>query len=299
MADVRALLAAERHSRRISHPFLTYTKSGQLLCNVCHLNVKSEALWEGHLRSANHRKNAAKTVGEEKSTKSLKRKLDDVDEAEEDGPLPEDDARKKPKSRAVSHAEDIVNGQRKAPNEDEKPPVLKTVRFDVQEQPGEHSMPDMPATEPPPREDPFVVKELAPGDDEEMAAFEREIASLEEQPDYSAATITAAPMSAAQLDEQEREDKRRQQEVEAEDVIDEEGRKAEEEFEVMENLEERIKKLKERREALRSGENEGIVLDTSSKVPDPVNVSTEPVASKQDEDIEEEDDDDDVDDWYG
>ncbi|RMD44856.1 hypothetical protein DV735_g449, partial [Chaetothyriales sp. CBS 134920] len=41
-ADVRALLAAERKARRISHPLLTYTRSGQLLCNACQLNVREE-----------------------------------------------------------------------------------------------------------------------------------------------------------------------------------------------------------------------------------------------------------------
>ncbi|RMZ90391.1 hypothetical protein DV736_g2384, partial [Chaetothyriales sp. CBS 134916] len=91
--DVRALLAAERKARRISHPLLTYTKSGQLLCNVCQLNVRSEALWEGHLRSANHGKNAASKAaaveGTEKSgggKKGVKRKLDDLHESEEGAP---------------------------------------------------------------------------------------------------------------------------------------------------------------------------------------------------------------------
>ena len=126
MADVRALLAAERQARRISHPYLTYTKSGQLLCNVCQLNVKSEALWEGHLRSANHKKNAR--AAQEASSRSLKRKLDDVEEAEEDGAemgaeAPRD--LKKPKSRAVSLAQEGADGDgAMAPVEQEERPPL-------------------------------------------------------------------------------------------------------------------------------------------------------------------------------
>src|ERR1700755_2065588 len=89
MTDVRALLAAERQSRRISHPHLSYAKSGILLCNVCNLNVKSEALWDGHLKSANHRKNVAAQASRQASIdggtgKGVKRKLEDVDEVPEE-----------------------------------------------------------------------------------------------------------------------------------------------------------------------------------------------------------------------
>ena len=291
MADVRALLAAERQARRISHPFLTYTKSGQLLCNACNLNVKSAALWEGHLRSANHRKNAAKAA-EERSTKSLKRKLDDVDESDEEAPLPEDDIRKKPKPRAVSHAEDSNGINGKASEGRELPQVQKTVRFDVQDPPSEER--DVPDPEFPPEEELVPLKEEPPtGDDDEMAAFERDIASLEQQPDFSAATITAAPVSAAELEEQQREDKRKHQELEVEDEIDEEGRKLEEEFEAMEELEDRINKLKERREALRVGGNERSAVVASASIP------TAQAPGKKDKDSGgESDDDDDVDDWY-
>ena len=60
-SDARSLFRAELSSRRIDHPHASYagTKSNALSCNVCGLAIKSEALWEGHLRSANHRRNAA------------------------------------------------------------------------------------------------------------------------------------------------------------------------------------------------------------------------------------------------
>jgi hypothetical protein len=54
MADVRSLLKNERASRRIQHKYASYSTTGTLLCTVCHLQLKSETLWEGHLRSAGH-----------------------------------------------------------------------------------------------------------------------------------------------------------------------------------------------------------------------------------------------------
>ncbi|KAF7505494.1 hypothetical protein GJ744_000741 [Endocarpon pusillum] len=57
--NIRSLLRAELSTRRITHPHASYanSKSSLLSCTVCHLVIKSESLWEGHLRSANHRRN--------------------------------------------------------------------------------------------------------------------------------------------------------------------------------------------------------------------------------------------------
>ncbi|KAK4107859.1 hypothetical protein N656DRAFT_784825 [Canariomyces notabilis] len=55
MADVRALLRQQRAARRIEHPHAAYSDSGKLLCTLCHEHVKTEALWDGHLKSACHR----------------------------------------------------------------------------------------------------------------------------------------------------------------------------------------------------------------------------------------------------
>ena len=54
MADVRALLKSERATRQISHPHATYSTTGTLVCLVCHIQLKSESLWSGHLRSPQH-----------------------------------------------------------------------------------------------------------------------------------------------------------------------------------------------------------------------------------------------------
>ncbi|AEO63884.1 c9b8b45e-e1d7-4d97-a532-76d9bc36171c [Thermothielavioides terrestris] len=55
MADVRSLLRQQRAARRIEHPHASYSDAGKLTCNVCHELVKTEALWDNHLRSAGHR----------------------------------------------------------------------------------------------------------------------------------------------------------------------------------------------------------------------------------------------------
>lgn len=55
MADVRALLRQQRAARRIDHPLAAYSDSGKLSCTACREPIKSESLWEGHLRSAGHR----------------------------------------------------------------------------------------------------------------------------------------------------------------------------------------------------------------------------------------------------
>ena len=55
MADVRALLKAKRQEARITHPYASYTASGQLRCIACGTPVKQASMWEGHIGSKAHR----------------------------------------------------------------------------------------------------------------------------------------------------------------------------------------------------------------------------------------------------
>ncbi|KAK3343106.1 hypothetical protein B0H65DRAFT_540628 [Neurospora tetraspora] len=55
MADVRALLRQQRAARRIEHPHAAYTDAGKLVCVLCREHIKTEALWDGHIRSTGHR----------------------------------------------------------------------------------------------------------------------------------------------------------------------------------------------------------------------------------------------------
>ncbi|GKT52357.1 zinc finger protein [Colletotrichum spaethianum] len=54
MADVRSLLRQQRAARRIEHPYAAYSDAGKLLCTLCHEAIKSESLWDGHVRGSGH-----------------------------------------------------------------------------------------------------------------------------------------------------------------------------------------------------------------------------------------------------
>ena len=306
MADVRTLLAAERQSRRITHPHLSYSKSGMLICTVCNLNVKSEALWEGHLRSANHRKNAqvqAQAQATQESTvKGTKRKIEDVDEDEpqQERYDAEADALKKPKSRLESITAVVEEGglETEAVSNEEE---LEGPEQAEQEQSMSISVPGSTAN---------TTSEAAPTngtmtapavDEDEWAAFEREVAPLTvAQPDYSSATISAAPVSTQQMGQQADEDKRRRLETEADDEKEEEERRLEEEFEVMEEIEERVRRMREKRDALRNAVKAGDDTGQEHSIPPPnaaVPAKIEEVANLNEDNDEEEEEDDD-DDWY-
>ncbi len=105
MADVRALLRQQRAARRIDHPHASYSDAGRLVCTVCSEAVKTESLWDGHLRSAAHRQrlqalhqSSAKSSGNGYAGfvdqgASHKRKLGDSDEDMADHD--DEDARRK------------------------------------------------------------------------------------------------------------------------------------------------------------------------------------------------------------
>lgn len=248
MADVRSLLRHEQASRRITHPHLAYTKSGLLNCLICNLIIKSESLWEGHLKSPNHKKHVQKAqtgdVQDVTGTGSKKRKMSDEGE----------DVRKKRKSTSL---EDSATDQ--AVTEAPRPAAealysIENGQRDVAgpEIPGDDRHPtDTSATLPPPNPVP-----PPPIDEDEWAAFEREVVPLAQpnpSADYTAATISAAPVSAAELAAQTHAERQQRREAGVEEEKAEEEARLVEEFEVMEGLEERVKRLKEKREALRIG----------------------------------------------
>ncbi|KAL2417954.1 hypothetical protein ABEF95_000284 [Exophiala dermatitidis] len=325
MADIRAQLAAERQSRRISHPHLAYTKSG-LICTLCNLNIKSESLWDGHLRSANHRKNAL--ANQDNTAKGTKRKIDDVDadnepqeEKQDEGVSVDMDSRKKPKSRpesivsiqqqpreaqaqAQAHEKAVTQQQQGTQNgsdqrdEDVRHETIPT-NHQTSEQENETQNNGQPTVT---TNSTHVGQDV---DEAEWAAFEAEVAPLAaaapaQQPDYSSATIVAAPVTTAQMEAQAAEDKRRNLEAEAEAEKEDEERRLEDEFEVMEEMEERVRRLREKREALKHAAVAG--NDTGQGHPeaasDKTSVDVPPqTASAQ---VEEEEDEDEVedDDWY-
>ncbi len=268
MADVRSLLRSEQASRRITHPNLSYTKSGLLNCTVCNLFIKSETLWEGHLRSSNHKKNIQKAqnvaVADINGNASKKRKLEDDGEEE----------RKKTKQEPEDKQAEAGPVEVAQPQEQEEDP------------PTQEPTPVIPTepNPPPPEPAPQV-------DEDEWAAFEREVVPLTHDipPDYTSATISAAPVTAAELAAQTNAEKQQRRDADLEDEKAEEETRMVEEFEVMEGLEERVRALKEKREKLRLGaraDRNAVVVDDKEgeereRPPDP----------------DEEDGSDEVDEW--
>lgn len=55
MSDVRSLLRQQRAARRIEHPYAAYSDAGKLLCTLCHEHIKTETLWDSHVRSEAHK----------------------------------------------------------------------------------------------------------------------------------------------------------------------------------------------------------------------------------------------------
>ncbi|KAI0477204.1 hypothetical protein GGR56DRAFT_636244 [Xylariaceae sp. FL0804] len=152
MADARALLRAHRAENRIKHPYAAYSDAGKLLCKLCHEPVKTEALWDGHVRSATHRQrlqaiqNAALVPPEEAngaggSSHSNKRKLDDVDESMADA---DDDTAAAEAARGKRSRTDALA----SPDKDrtQTPPALGRRTSGTPVQGVEMAIPSRPAT---------------------------------------------------------------------------------------------------------------------------------------------------------
>lgn len=295
MADVRTLLRSERASRRLSHPQASYSSTGQLSCSLCCTPVKSEALWDSHLRSAGHvtaLKQVQKTAAAaEASTASRKRKVSEEEEEEDHEQQRPSHSRKKSRggTRPKVHFEDEADD-----GEEDTTVVIVEALPEADPIPSEPLKPANP--------EPNV-------DEDEWAAFERDIATIptEETSAQSAkapssATISAAPMTADELREQARkaEDKSRRDDKAAEVEAEKEDaeRALEAEFEEMEALEARVKRLREMREKLRQeGGGEATVVEAATvgeAAEAPERGMTED-ATNNDED--EEDDDDENDSW--
>ncbi|RHZ54368.1 uncharacterized protein CDV56_104244 [Aspergillus thermomutatus] len=139
-------------------------------------------------------------------------------------------------------------------------------------------------------------------DEDEWAAFEREVVAPTRVPQApaavaAAATISAAPISAEQLaaqQEAEKETSTQTREAEIEGEREDAARFLEDEFDEMEQLEERIRRLKHKREELRQkrAKEDPEIAQTEGSSSRKTQQNDEPKQS----DEEENDDDDDVDD---
>ncbi|KAJ5928767.1 hypothetical protein N7466_007723 [Penicillium verhagenii] len=133
-------------------------------------------------------------------------------------------------------------------------------------------------------------------DEDEWAAFEREVAEPSRMPEESAAvaaaaTISAAPVSADEIAAQQERDTAttsRARDAELEGVREDAARFMEEEFDEMDQLEERVRRLKHMREELREKRARDEAQDRPM-------VSEDPHAGESESDDDDEDED--WDDW--
>ncbi len=277
MSDVRSMLRNERASRRITHPHLSYSSTGTLICLVCNIQVKTEALWNKHLNSTLHVKNTQKSreATSQKATSprnqseqangtsnSKKRKADDESSDE--------DTRKR--TRAGDQA--VLDGF--VPQKDKNTlynPVESTTNETSTDQPAPPTDPDPTIHGIPshPRHSTTQPKPVLAIDEDEWAAFQREIATPAPEPTAltAAADFVSAPLTAAELAAQSREQASRQAkerlEAEVEGEKEDAARKLEEEFDEMAELEDRVRRLREKREQLRMKEKqEGVAVREKS-----------------------------------
>ncbi|KAI9691086.1 MAG: hypothetical protein M1822_008706 [Bathelium mastoideum] len=291
MADVRSMLRAERNARRVDHEDAHYTPGGMLMCKVCELLMKSDALWAKHIQSKHHRLQLQRRKDNPiPAPNNKKRKAVDEEESE----------------RKKSRAEETQASTEEKPGTEET--AVETHQGDDQDvdvSSADQQIAAVSKIEP----DAAIAKVMSHKDrqadtvdEEEWAAFEREVATP--PPEVvpltalnATATIEAAPMSAEEIAARAREEANaqrgpRDEEVEAEK--EDAARQLEDEFDEMENYEERVRKLKEKREALRTER-----MDTKVPIPDE-EPEHAPTNGNSDEDSADDDDsyDDSWDGWH-
>lgn len=278
MADVRSLLRNERASRRIVHPLAAYSPTGALTCTVCHTQLKADSLWENHLISGQHvlqrQRIRDSTAGQAPKPMQVptnggnkKRKADDGEEtmkkkkAKAQNDLPESffevDAQEA-ESESNSQAE---LAKESSPAASEPLPSINPTKTVYG--PSNHSTSNNISSRffdtPSEYNDSNLI------DESEWAAFKRDVATPPPPASAltSAATISAAPLTAAEIAAHAREQESLQNKERMEAVIEGEKedaeRRLEEEFDEMAELEKRLRRLREKREALRMARREEMV----------------------------------------
>ena len=166
----------------------------------------------------------------------------------------------------------------------------------------------VPPTTAPSSQPTTTIQDQRTIDEDEWAAFEREVAAPSRLPQAPAAltaeaTISAAPMTAEQLAAQQERDaqaaKSRSREAEAEGEREDAARFMEDEFDEMEQLEERVRRLKHMREELRKKAGEEEMQAPGEPMANATTEKQDKSANKnkEEDDDDEDDDDDDDDDW--
>ncbi|KAI9666980.1 MAG: Lysophospholipase 1 [Alyxoria varia] len=281
--DVRSMLQAERSSRRLKHPYAAYHHTGQLICKLCDANIKSDSSWESHLRSETHV--SLLKEAQRSQVSNRKRKFDDSEEHD----------RKRP--RNVQTAENIPNPTKDIP----KSPLTR---------PEDQIHTALAERETSDGGDQQTEGEVGV-DHDEWTAFERDMGELDQVTDqegprtaYKAApSISAAPVSAAELASQAREEQSRQRgqkDREIEEERDDAAQQAEEELNRMAQLDDRMATLRKRQDSLRRAAQAHDAQGASDKFVESENAGLEDDRGGiQAGTSEDEDDEDDFDEWQG
>ena len=325
-ADVRSLLRNERLARRIDDPHASYSSGGRLSCTVCNVNLKADSLWQPHTKSKEHRRRLQLALSNASALPSRPADTGPGPSSEQppqiqaaDGPatangdtgdLNQDTSQSK--KRKADDSEEEVEGGSERHKKARQAPALP-VEFLEAAQP--QAPPTTTLTQHGPAESSLNAPMAAPAatepatvDEDEWAAFQRDVAALPSPPPHNTlaapATIEAAPVSAAELAAQSREEEsmqrkeRKQEEAEAE--AEDAKQRLEEEFDEMERLEERVKRLKEKREALRAhAERAKEGTEGASSPMKGVTIEPGEAAGTVPEEEDENDDDEDYNDFEG
>lgn len=252
------MLRAARESRRIQHPHATYS-SGSLTCNICRIAIKTDSVWDPHIRSAQHMERLKEVNKGQVGLASRKRKADDTTKLQEE-----------------------VKRARVEDSETES--VLQNPS-----QIGVDSRPNEPVEQQSVDEDEWKAFER----DMQRADERRAKAGA---PD---GIITAAPRTAEDLAAEAREFQSQQRSIrEAEDEAeqDEAADRVQDEFEEMERLQTRMRLLRERGEALKRKIGSQLADGASRDVAIP---PVEETPRSDGESGEESDDSADDDEWQG
>ena len=302
MADIRSLLRSERISRRIDHPNASYSATGTLECSVCHIPLKSDVdVWNKHLKSTQHAMRAERFRLNQK-TASSKPDLPAASRETSNGTkkrivsVDDDDSRKRTRP--------VINSARRVSIDSKDRPKSSFLHPTSSKSPTSTTHLVSPANaspQPSPTQPPQQAI-----DEAEWAAFERDVATSSPPPPATGstsaftaqATISAAPISAAELAKQDREEERatdrEPSEAELEAEKEDAARALEEEFDEMEGLEERVRRLREKREELRLRTERERKADKGNSMNGVESISDQrPEDDVGDEDSEDEDFDDD------
>lgn len=260
--NVRSLLQTERLARRINHPHASYTSNGTLMCQVCQTLLKADSLWEPHLRGRPH----AIQLQRAQSNKNPVNSTDPLTQAEDQKTAQSaSNGRNGKKRKASDDEEDLDDSRKKAKPAAPVPrPPLETTLTDRS---GSQTVGHSANTKPSAVEEPPEPSTAQPAgtttniDEDEWAAFQRDVATPPPETSTvpaavtAAATISAAPITAEEIAARAREEAstqaRERREAEIEGEKEDAARQLEEEFDEMEELESRVRRLREKREALR------------------------------------------------